>query len=90
MKPLAESGGSAFPAAYTESITPFIAYKQGDDAPIIAHKNDPGMSLRDYFAAQALSGALAGRTVWPFGDAAQKCARKCYVLADVMLAERAK
>ena len=43
-----------------------------------------GISLRDYFAAQALGAALLpGRT-------AQELAEECYILADAMLAEREK
>ena len=43
-----------------------------------------GMSLRDYFAAQAL-GALCG-----WGPDKQKLARGCYEFADAMLQERDK
>lgn len=61
--------------------------------------NDPGhpasiagMSLRDYFAGQALAGIhasvnTAGR--WP-ADALNSIARGAYAQADAMLAERAK
>lgn len=48
------------------------------------------MSLRDWFAGQALQGYLAS---WPNGGAAllgraAVAARSCYELADAMLAER--
>lgn len=51
-----------------------------------------GMSLRDYFAAQALIGII-GRA--DTATALEKCgegglAQACYVLADALLAERAK
>ncbi|PWL18992.1 hypothetical protein DKP76_06995 [Falsochrobactrum shanghaiense] len=40
-----------------------------------------GMSLRDYFAGQALAG-------WPVTDHGPDLASKCYALADAMLAAR--
>ena len=46
-----------------------------------------GMSLRDYFAGQALAGMLAyGGRPSDFGERAATC----YALADAMLAERNK
>jgi len=47
----------------------------------------PGMSLRDWFAGQAL--AALGRTSnnWPED---QRVAVRCYEVADAMLAEREK
>ena len=43
------------------------------------------MSLRDYFAAQALVGILAmPHSQWP----PEGTARRCYVIADAMLTER--
>ena len=51
---------------------------------------DSGMSLRDWFAGQALAGFCSGPTalseVWGEGV----MARYCYLAADAMLAERAK
>ena len=46
----------------------------------------PGMSLRDYFAAQALQGVLASRVSlsYQFAD----MALDAYNIADTMLAER--
>lgn len=58
--------------------------------------NQPGMSLRDYFAAHALTGILAnanplrlsrGEEDLTTGDC---FARRAYLFADAMLAERAK
>lgn len=48
----------------------------------------PGMSLRDYLAAQALAGLLAN----PTHDHLQpdQWAHDAYAIADAMLAERAK
>lgn len=51
--------------------------------------NAMGMSMRDYFAGQALAGLMANLAsdefrTWEDG------ARICYMMADVMLKERAK
>lgn len=53
-----------------------------------------GMTLRDYFAAKALSGMLADPAVGTSHKSPQEgaaaLANVCYMLADAMLAERAK
>lgn len=49
-----------------------------------------GMSLRDYFAAKAMVGQLAADKPQSQNMAYAKLAEVCYVLADAMLAERAK
>ncbi len=52
--------------------------------------HEPGMTLRDYFAGQALNGELSTS----FGQwnnnisGARACAEKCYRFADAMLKER--
>lgn len=46
-----------------------------------------GMSLRDYFAGQALTGMLADNTINP---SVKEAAEHCYATADAMLAEREK
>lgn len=46
---------------------------------------EPGMTLRDYFAAKALAWALADDSA-DYAD----CAKRAYQAADAMLAERAK
>ncbi len=48
-------------------------------------KADHGMSLRDYFAAQALAGAKASRYLCGTDNS---LAIRCYEMADAMLAER--
>lgn len=48
---------------------------------------EPGMTLRDYFAGQALIGILAAGRV---DVDASETARVCHNLADAMLAEREK
>lgn len=51
--------------------------------------SDPqeGMSLRDYFAAKAMNGILAGDDTM---DDASKLARWAYEIADAMIAHRLK
>lgn len=51
--------------------------------------NGMGMSLRDYFAAQALAGMAEGRD-WSTcpGDDMNALARQAYVIADAMLKAR--
>lgn len=61
-----------------------------DPAP--AEDGKPGMSLRDYFAGQAMAfwaGANIGGWCGDFPpNAAGGVARHCYILADAMLAAR--
>lgn len=69
-----------------EYAYPF-SYKDRDDYETV----NPGMMLRDYFAAAALTGILA--TARNPNDAAayrDLSAIDAYVFADAMLAERAK
>lgn len=54
----------------------------GNDIPKVAD-----MLMRDYFAAQALSGIVSGGTK---GDPIDTLAELSYRLADAMLMERAK
>jgi len=48
-----------------------------------------GMSLRDYFAAQAMQGMLAACTGWTDADQ-DRLARTGYRMADEMMKERQK
>ena len=55
-----------------------------------------GMTLRDYFAAQALTGAqiwdavLNGKEASQFSGGVNKLAEVAYAVADAMLKERSK
>ena len=49
----------------------------------------PGMTLRDYFAGQALQGLIARSSGIRVADA-DVMARGCYAYADAMLEERDK
>ena len=69
------TGGPAFPESYINI--------QGN------MYTQPGMTLRDYFAGQAIIGALcniAADCIWNYDDVPAMA----YRLADAMLAERAK
>ena len=49
----------------------------------------PGMTLRDWFAGQALAGMMANPSVFDGDDRSIKaCAPQCYAVADAMLAAR--
>jgi hypothetical protein len=49
-----------------------------------------GMTMRDYFAGQALAGEMATWTENHPEAQAVKVAYRCYAMADAMLAERFK
>ena len=52
-----------------------------------------GMTLRDYFAGQALAGlghAITSGTLIVLGHKTVSISELCYVLADTMLAQRVK
>jgi hypothetical protein len=48
-----------------------------------------GMTLRDYFAAQAIAGLLV-HAVEPYGVYAEALAAAAYGMADAMIAQRGK
>ena len=78
-----EDGGGAFPRTWTESW--------GGE---LANESERGMSLRDWFAGQALMGWLANRpnaAELPTDvSVPEVLARLSYGLADAMIAERQK
>lgn len=67
-------GGAAFPSQLREARDP------GD------HDPQAGMSLRDWFAGQALAGLAAS----PMDMPAEAYGLTAYTIADAMLAERAR
>jgi hypothetical protein len=71
-------GGPAFPAQ------PIHHFPDG----ITMSQNQGGMTLRDYFAGQALAGMLINYTTQKFGVGEQTCAKGAYEFADAMLAAR--
>lgn len=66
----------------------------GPAFPVPAPRADNGMTLRDYFAAQTLAVMCASNmsATGTFADGPGRAtvARVCYLMADAMLAERAK
>lgn len=71
------NGGPAFPGSRT---------KLHGFSMISDHQN--GMSLRDYFAGQALVGMMANYTTAKFGCTEQQVAIGAYAYADAMLAAK--
>ena len=52
---------------------------------------EPGMTLRDYFAAKAMPSLLTERGIKEISvSGAEGFAQACYLIADAMLAERAQ
>ncbi len=78
MKPPINDGGPAFPVADTVHSTGQVQYGVN------------GMTLRDYFAGQALGGQLAFSPSDPFKKYHQpeEVAAACYRFADAMIAAR--
>ena len=63
------------------TISAFPVLERGGDG---LELTDPGMTLRDYFAAQAISSYLASFT----SVSADRAAAEAYELADAMLKAR--
>lgn len=87
-----DDGGPAFPSGPLQFKT------TGSTAnPTVETVNFLGMTLRDYFAAKVISAMLDGNLAVVAKEAAKEglthgayLARAAYILADAMLAERAK
>lgn len=80
-----EDGGLAFPGKRMEEIG-FVNIG-GDIEKTFAEAEHPGMSLRDWFAGQALAGMLASETD---GSTYREdhAAERAYRMADAMLTAR--
>lgn len=61
-----------------------------DGGPAFASSDQYGMSLRDWFAGQALAGIIACPGAEPDDASRDGCASLAYEFADAMIAERAK
>lgn len=74
---------SAFPH---EAFNEWVGRKESGDGPLCQHTpNSAGMTLRDYFAGQAIAGSdFMNCTGWTHLE----LARNAYSLADAMLAAR--
>lgn len=74
-----ETGGPAFP-----SLEVYEGYDRDRETYVVKSDVATGMSLRDYFAGQALMNVVE------MGRTPDDTARFCYVFADAMLKARAK
>ena len=74
-----EDGGPAFPEAGLSGL-PNGEFIHGQS----------GMSLRDYFAAKAMAGALRGATWEDMRDGAKQLSETAYAIADAMIESRGK
>lgn len=84
MSETAKDGGFAFPGS---NVTGYVSHLNGGPSEPIYAQHE-GMSLRDWFAGQALAGLAhaAPHTEYPLPE----IATDAYRLADAMLEERAK
>ena len=73
-----KDGGSAFPV--------FAAVRAGADYDML----ERGMTLRDWFAGQALAGSMTERLNFLTDEETIRYAEEAYMLADAMLAQREK
>ena len=71
-----DKGGPAFP------VPTDLANKLG----CVSSESDAGMSIRDYFAAKALSGMMSRKD--SDGWTQREIASDCYKYADAMIKER--
>jgi len=76
-----EDGGPAFPRP-ASSLSPF--------KDVFEIASQPGMSLRDYFAAHALQGFLAADLKCSCNESVSSITSKAYYIADAMLSAREK
>lgn len=91
---MADTGGPAFP---TELPAQVIEKETGMVIDYTQTKQ-PGMTLRDWFAGQALAGLMANSEEWKFWKVAnqpesfvrQNVVVTCYQLAETMIEEKRK
>ena len=72
-------GGSAFPMSVGHAVDNAHTWNGSQE----------GMSLRDYFAGQALAGTAASQP-WDDLPRDEVISRRAYTLADAMIAERSQ
>lgn len=80
-----DDGGPAFPGNTIVSVEAGPGFTA-----IPVTEPVSGMTLRDWFAGQALAGEMATWTDAKPENYAEKVAARCYAMAAAMLAERAK
>jgi len=76
-----DDGGPAFPVGVR-------VVHQDSRGGHVVHEADPGMSMRDYFAAKAMQGMLTNPDI--DYSASEYVAMVSYTIADAMLKEREK
>lgn len=91
-------GGLAFPGRRYEQVGTVADHGfSDDDSPTYGDVNHPGLSMRDWFAGQALAGFAANNAVFAANDqngwelvnsSARGLADQAYWLADSMIAAR--
>ena len=81
-----ETGGAAFPRDVEER------YQDVYGEPHVSEYSEPGMTLRDYFAAKALNAFVANAAIMKTATRAdvEQVAEQAYRFADAMLKERKK
>jgi len=93
-----DDGGLAFPGKRVEQVGYVSDYGfdiEGPDSPTFGDVEHPGMSLRDWFAGQALAQFIqinervtAGRENVSYATALKVTAEQSYAVADAMIAAR--
>lgn len=79
-----DDGGLAFPGVRAEQVGNLSDYgPTDDDAPTFAEVHHPGMTLRDWFAGQALANPYTAHENSP-----DKIGEWAYQVADAMIAAR--
>jgi hypothetical protein len=86
-----EDGGLAFPGSRYQQVGTMADHGvSDDDSPTFDLVQHPGMSLRDWFAGQALVGLIPAYQA-AYGSPTSECmevVREAYGYADCMLAAR--
>ena len=88
---MTHDGGPAYPTRNPEQ-----RYLSGGGLEVVSGTYEPGMSLRDYFAGEALDGMIYGPNtprdpdIMPLDEEAKRIAKMSYMVADAMLKERSK
>ncbi len=84
------NGGPAFPTPWHNDGDMNNSAPDGAVIPPGGIHHLSGMSLRDWFAGQALAGYLSDPDIVTTGEAVKAIAKAMYRVADAMLEERAK
>lgn len=91
-----DDGGLAFPGTRSQQVCTVADYGLSDDeSPVFGEVQHPGMTLRDWFAGQALAGDFAAQnevtgeyTNGTSDETALSRAKLFYRMADAMIAAR--